>query len=94
MQARENNCRQVKGNGFEQSAEYKFVQAQAQNTKNAMLLNALSYLCNDQLLHQEAPTMIAEIQTTLDENQIIVPDQPDQELERPLTADSRRSRDQ
>ena len=93
-QARENNCRAVKGEGFEESAENKYVLAQATSEKNNMLLNALSYLCNDQMVHNDAPTLIAEIQTTLEENQILVPDQPNQDLERPITAGSGRSGDQ
>lgn len=33
-----------------------------------MLLNALAYLCTNPVLQQETPTLIAEIQTTLEEN--------------------------
>jgi len=40
------------------------------------MLNALSYLCNNQVLQKEAEVLIAEIQTTLSENNIVIPDQP------------------
>ena len=65
-----NNVRQVRGEQFDESSENKMVLAEMESEKNAYLLNALSYLCNNQVLGNEVPQLIAEIQTTLGENQI------------------------
>lgn len=60
--------------------------AEVENTKNAFLLNAISHLLNDPVINQEVPNLIAEIQTTLAENQIEIPDQPQAEFDRPLSS--------
>lgn len=61
MEAKLNNCRAVKGDGFDETPEALYLQAQIQNQKSQMLLNALSYMVNNQVLGQETPTLIAEI---------------------------------
>ena len=45
--SRLNNVRQVRGEQFDDSAENKMVLAEMESEKNAYLLNALSYLCNN-----------------------------------------------
>ena len=82
-----NNVRAVKGEGFDQSPENLMILAEVENTKNAYLLNAISHLLNDPVINQEAPNLIAEIQTTLAENQIEIPEQPDEQFDRPLSSD-------
>ena len=77
----------MKGEGFDQSPENLMILAEVENTKNAYLLNAISHLLNDPVINQEAPNLIAEIQTTLGENQIEVPEQPDEQFDRPLSSD-------
>ena len=67
------------------------VLAEVESQKNAYLLNALSHLCNNQILGQEVPQLIAEIQTTLAENNIQIPEEADPQLERPPTSSSQRS---
>jgi len=74
--AKQNNARAVKGEGFDQSPENMMILAEIENQKNAFLCNALSHLINDPVINQEAPNLIAEIQTTLAENQIEIPEQP------------------
>ena len=66
----------MKGEGFDQSPENLMILAEIENQKNAFLYNALSHLINDPVINQEAPNLIAEIQTTLAENQIEIPEQP------------------
>ena len=78
--------RAVKGEGFDNSPENLMILAEVENTKNAFLLNAISQLINDPVINQEAPNLIAEIQTTLAENQIDIPEQPDGAFDRPLSA--------
>ena len=58
---------------------------------NAYLLNALSYLVNNQVIGQEVPQLVAEIQTSLQERGLEIPDQPNPQFERPLTSSSQRS---
>ena len=84
--AKANNVRAVKGEGFDNSPENLMILAEIENQKNAFLLNAIAHLINDQVINQEAPNLIAEIQTTLAENQIEIPEQPNQDLERPLSS--------
>ena len=84
--AKANNVRAVKGEGFDNSPENLMILAEVENTKNAFLLNAISQLINDPVINQEAPNLIAEIQTTLAENQIDIPEQPDGAFDRPLSA--------
>jgi len=74
--AKQNNARAVKGEGFDQSPENMMILAEIENQKNAFLCNAISHLINDPVINQEAPNLIAEIQTTLAENQIEIPEQP------------------
>ena len=74
--AKQNNARTVKGEGFDQSPENMMILAEIENQKNAFLCNALSHLINDPIINQEAPNLIAEIQTSLAENQIEIPEQP------------------
>ena len=57
--------------------------AEAENQKNAFLLNAISQMLNNPIINQEAENLIAEIQTTLAENQIDIPEQPDPAFDRP-----------
>ena len=49
-----NNCRAVKEN-FDESPENLMIMAEIESQKNAYLLNALSYLCNNQVLGNEVP---------------------------------------
>ena len=63
-----NNVRAVRGDGFDDSPENLMVLAEIESQKNAYLLNALSYLVNNRVLGEEVPELIAEIQTTLEEN--------------------------
>lgn len=60
-----NNCRAVRGEGFDESPENLMVLAEIESQKNAYLLNALSHMVNNQVLGNEVPQLIAEIQTTL-----------------------------
>ena len=76
--AKANNVRAVKGDGFDNSPENMMILAEVENTKNAFLLNAISHLINDPIVNQEAPNLVAEIQTTLAENQIDIPERPDE----------------
>ena len=85
-EAKQNNVRAVRGEGFDNSPENLMILAEVENQKNAFLLNAIAHLINDQVINQEAPNLIAEIQTTLAENQIEIPEQPNQDLERPLSS--------
>ena len=84
--AKANNVRNVKGDGFDNSPENLMILAEIENTKNAFLCNAISHLINDPVINQEAPNLIAEIQTTLAENQIDIPDQPDEQFDRPMSS--------
>lgn len=86
-----NNVRSVMGEGFDESPQNLMVLAEIESQKNAYLLNALSYLVNNQVLGNEVPQLVAEIQTTLDENQIQIPDEPNQAFDRPPTSSSQRS---
>ena len=86
-----NNVRAVRGEGFDESPESLNVLAEVESQKHAFLLNALAHLCNNQVLQQEAPELVAEIQTTLEENQIQIPDQPNPAFDRPASSNSRRS---
>ena len=88
-----NNVRALRPD-FDESAENMMILADVENEKNAFLLNALSHLVNDQVLGNEMPQLIAEIQTTLEENQIQIPEQPDQNMGRPVTSSSQRSAQQ
>ena len=83
--------RAVRGDGFDESPENLMVLAEVEREKSAYLLNALSYLVNNQVLGNEVPQLVAEIQTTLGENQIEIPDEPNPQLERPQTSSSQRS---
>ena len=42
-----NNCRSVRGDGFDESPENLMVLAEMENQKTQFLLNALSYLTNN-----------------------------------------------
>ena len=57
--------------------------AEAENQKNAFLVNTIAQMINNPIINQEAENLIAEIQTTLAENQIDVPEQPDPQFDRP-----------
>lgn len=63
-----NNVKAVRGADFDESPENLMVLAEIESQKSAYLLNALSFLVNNQVLGNEVPELIAEIQTTLDEN--------------------------
>lgn len=63
-----NNVRALRGDGFDESPENLIVLAEIESQKNAYLLNALSYLVNNRVLGEEMPELVAEIQTTLEEN--------------------------
>ena len=91
MQSKMNNCRAVRGEGFDESPENLMVLAEVESQKNAFLLNALSNLVNNQVLNEQAPELIAEIQTTLGENNIQIPDEPNHNIERPMTSSSQHS---
>lgn len=56
------------------------VLAEVESQKGAYLMNALASLVTDPVLGQEVPTLIAEIQTTLAENNIQIPEQPNELL--------------
>lgn len=90
-ESRLNNVRSVRGPGFDDSPENLVVLAQIESEKNAYLLNALSYLVNNQVIGQEVPQLVAEIQTSLQERGLEIPDQPNPQFERPLTSSSQRS---
>ena len=89
--AKLNNVRNVRGEQFDESPENLMILAEIESQKNAYLLNALSYLVGNQVLGNEVPQLVAEIQTTLEENQIQIPEQPNEALERPPTSSSQRS---
>lgn len=57
--------------------------AEAENQKNAFLVNTIAQMINNPIINQEAENLIAEIQTTLAENQIDIPEQPDPQFDRP-----------
>lgn len=48
--------------------------AEAENQKNAFLVNTIAQMINNPIINQEAENLIAEIQTTLAENQIDIPE--------------------
>ncbi len=54
-EAKLNNVRSVRQDGFDESPENLMVLAEVESQKNAFLLNALSNLCNNQVLGQEVP---------------------------------------
>lgn len=56
-----NNVRSVVGDGFDESPQNLMVLAEIESQKNAYLLNALSYLVNNQVLGNEVPQLVAEI---------------------------------
>ena len=87
-ESRLNNVRAVRGEQFDDSPENLIVLAEVESQKNAYLLNAISHLCNNQVLGQEMPQLVAEIQTSLGENNIMIPEEPDANLERPATSSS------
>lgn len=72
--------RQVRGETFDDSNENVMVLAEVESQKGAYLMNALASLVTDPVLGQEVPTLIAEIQTTLAENNIQIPEQPNELL--------------
>ena len=86
-----NNVRQVRGEAFDDSPENLTVLYEVEQNKNAYLLNAISHLCNNHVMQKEADVLIAEIQTTLGENNIAIPDQPNDQIDRPMTSSSQHS---
>lgn len=64
-ESRLNNVRAVRGQGFDESPENLMALAQVEREKSEYLLNALSYLINNQVLSSEVPQLVAEIQTSL-----------------------------
>ena len=70
VESKLNNVRSVRGDGFDESPENLMCLAEAEREKSDFLLNALSHLVNNQVLGNEVPQLIAEIQTTLGENNI------------------------
>lgn len=91
MNSKLNNCRSVRGQGFDESPENLLVLAEVEAQKSAYMLNALSHLVNNQVLGNEVPQLIAEIQTTLQENNIEIPEDPNPQFDRPATSSSQRS---
>lgn len=66
----------MRGEGFDESPENLALLFEVEREKNAYMLNALSHLCNNQVMQKEADVLVAEIQTTLGENNIAIPEQP------------------
>lgn len=60
-----NNVKAVRGQDFEQSATYMQILAEVEQTKHQHLLNALSTLVNDQVIANELPDLVKEIETSL-----------------------------
>lgn len=81
----------VRGADFEQSATYMQILAEVEQTKNQHLMNALSQLINDQIISQELPDLVKEIETTLAQSQIVIPSRPNSGIQRQNTSSSRRS---
>ena len=68
------------------------VLAEAESQKTAYLLNALSYLTNNPVMLEQMDQIVAEIQTSLRErHQIEIPEEPNPNMERPMTSSSQRS---
>lgn len=84
--------RAVRGDGFDESPENLMVLAEAESQKTAFLLNALSHMTNNQVMLDQMDQIVAEIQTTLrDRNQVEIPEEPNPNMERPVTSSSQRS---
>lgn len=81
----------MRGEGFDESPENLMVLAECEREKSNYLLNALAHLVNNQVLNNEVPQLIAEIQTTLGENNIEIPENPNPQFDRPPTSSSQRS---
>ena len=90
-ESRLNNARAVRGQGFDESPENLAVLFEVEREKNAYMLNALSHLVNNPVMLKEADRLVAEIQTTLGENNIPIPEIPNDQMDRPMTSSSQRS---
>lgn len=86
--AKLNNVKAAVGQDFEQSATFMQIMAEIEQTKNQHLMNALSQLINDQVISQELPDLVKEIETTLAQSQIVIPSRPNSAIQR---ADGRTS---
>ena len=56
--------RAVRGDGFDESPENLMVLAEVEREKSAYLLNALSYLVNNQVLGNEVPLHLRKTSTS------------------------------
>jgi len=83
--------RAVRGQEFDESPENLAVLFEVEREKNAYLLNAMSHLVNNPVLLKEADVLVAEIQTTLGDNNIQIPEVPNEQMDRPMTSSSQRS---
>ena len=90
-ESRLNNARAVRGQGFDESPENLAVLFEVEREKNAYMLNALSHLVNNPVMLKEADRLVAEIQTSLGENNIPIPEMPNDQMDRPMTSSSQRS---
>ena len=76
---------------FDESPQNLAVLYEVEREKNAYLLNALSHLVNNPVMLKEADRLVAEIQTTLGEQNIAIPEVPNEQMDRPMTSSSQRS---
>jgi len=90
-ESRLNNARAVRGQAFDDSPENLAVLFEVEREKNAYMLNALSHLVNNPVMLKEADRLVAEIQTSLGENNIPIPEMPNDQMDRPMTSSSQRS---
>lgn len=86
-----NNVKAVRGQDFEQSATYMQILAEIEQAKHSHLMNALSQLVNDQVIANELPDLVKEIENTLAQSQIVIPSRPNSAIQRQNTGSSRHS---
>jgi len=80
-----NNVKAVMGD-FENSPAYMQIMAEIEQAKNQHLMNALSTLINDQVISQELPDLVKEIETTLAQSQIVIPSRPNSAIQQPRSS--------
>ena len=56
-----------------------------------LILTVCRQLINDQVISQELPDLVKEIETTLAQSQIVIPSRPNSAIQRQNTGSSRRS---
>ena len=83
--AKFNNVKAVMGD-FENSPAYMQIMAEIEQAKNQHLMNALSTLINDQVISQELPDLVKEIETTLAQSQIVIPSRPNSAIQQPRSS--------